>query len=112
MLLAKRLRLLSRQRCEFLHIGVCYLRHCPQSNYAQVTKAPFLHSPRLYVETRGRQEGTKGLLFYVLYKTQFATAWRTACSHCCISSCARDLGMVGRKRRSARHCALSSLVPL
>ena len=39
-----------------------------------------------------------------------STVCATACSHCAISSCARDRAMVGRKRRSARHSWLSSAV--
>ena len=40
-----------------------------------------------------------------------AVAWRTACSHCCISSAARERARVGWKVRSIRHCAASSSVP-
>ena len=40
-----------------------------------------------------------------------AVALRTACSHSAMRSSALFRGMVGRKVRSTRHCALSSSVP-
>ena len=42
--------------------------------------------------------------------TDYKTACCTACSQRAISSCARSGAMAGRKRRSARHKALSSSV--